>query len=84
MGLNRRRSIAIGVAFGIGALLLAAVGTQRLAAQDVGPATLQDAWARTEKAGRYQFETRLGQTTLPASPKARTKPCLTFIAAIRA
>ncbi|MBP8240838.1 MAG: hypothetical protein KAX36_00570, partial [Thermoflexales bacterium] len=79
MGLNRRRSIAIGVAFGIGALLLAAVGTQRLAAQDVGPATLQDAWARTEKAGRYQFETRLGQTTLPAAritaigQKARTQ-----------
>jgi len=79
MGLNRRRSIGFGVAFGIGALLLAAMGTQRLAAQEVGPATLQDAWARTEKAGRYQFETRLAQTNLPAAritaigQKARTQ-----------
>ncbi|MEO6060561.1 MAG: hypothetical protein ABIQ99_01330, partial [Thermoflexales bacterium] len=82
MEVNRRRKLRIALAIGIGALVFAAVGAQRLSAQGLGPATLQDAWARTEKAGKYQFETRLAQTTLPAAritavgQKARTQTVL--------
>ncbi len=51
----------------IGALALSTLSQQPLAAKDPGPSTLRDAWARTEKAGRYKFETRVTQTTLPAA-----------------